>query len=576
MIIDMHDFGLKEGPEHDNAIAVYWGLKACRNEPGAVLRFPQGTYHFRPEKATERFLYITNHDQGGTRRIAFPIAGFEGLTIDGQGSAFIFHGPMIPFLVEGSKGVTLKNVTVDWERPMFDQGTVAAVGDDWFDIRLRDGVEHEFRDNRLFFRFGGRMEPVWGLHDIDPATMAHAYGSGDRISWSSFARLSMEQAAPGVARVTGPIRHMPKEGHLIAMRFGRRENPGVFLKDSEDIRIERVTVHHAPGMGLVAQRCADIALERFDVKLRERSGRVVTATADAVHFTNCRGAIVIEHCLFENQLDDPCNVHGIYSGIVERLSDRTVLVRYLESMTIGIGVAEPGDTMRFVRRESLLGYAEGVVDDVSPINGTFVAVTFKEPLPDTIGEGDVLENATWNADLTVRHCTVRANRARGFLITTPGKVLLESNTISAPGAGIKISGDANSWYESGAVRDVTIRGNVFLDCNTCPDWGRAVIDIDPEIEEPERFDCYHRNIRIEDNTFRTFDTGLVYGRSVDGFTFRRNTIERPRHYPARGTQKHAIELTAARNVDIADNVCADGPGTALVGTDEYPIGGGKR
>jgi hypothetical protein len=40
-------------------------------------------------------------------------------------------------------------------------------------------------------------------------------------------------------------------------------------------------------------------------------------------------------------------------------------------------------------------------------------------------------------------------------------VLIENNRFPSSGSAILIAGDANAWYESGAVRDVTIRGHVF-------------------------------------------------------------------------------------------------------------------
>jgi hypothetical protein len=452
----------------DCTVAVVRALRACAEQGIRVLRFPKGTYRFRPEKAYEQHYFITNHDQGGTRKTAFPIISLQGLTIDGAGSEFLFEGPMIPFVIEGSSDVTLRDMMIDWVRPMFEQGVVVEAADDSFLVRLAAGVPYKAVDGRLFFEFGGRMEPVWGLHDIDPATKAHAYQSGDRISWSSFRRLRIDEVEPRLFRVSGELRHVPMIGHIVTMRFGRRENPGIFLKDSAGVRIENVTLHHAPGMGLVAQRCADIRLDRFDVRLREGSERVVTATADATHFTGCRGPIIVERCLFENQLDDPLNVHGIYARIVERVSDRVLLVKLIHDMQKGVDIAGPGDTLQFVRCDSLLGYGQAVVESAVRLNGDYAAITFSEPLPDSIVLQDVVENVTWCPDLTIRECTVRANRARGFLITTPGSVLVEDNRISAPGAGIKISGDANSWFESGAVRDVTIRRNVFGDCNSIP------------------------------------------------------------------------------------------------------------
>ena len=196
---------------------------------------------------------------------------------------------------------------------------------------------------------------------------------------------------------------------------------------------------------------------------------------------------------------------------------------------------------------------------VEVINSQICRITFDSPLPDDVKEGDAVENMSWIPDLVIRNCTVRGNRARGFLITTSGKVLVEGNYMRTPGAAIKISGDARSWFESGAVRDVTIRGNTFEDCNGAyPQWGKAAIDIDPEIKNPAQYgDAYHRNIRIEDNFFRTFHGGIVKGHSVDGFIFRGNTIERTFTYPRSEGVKHAIELDACTNVEIGDNQTDD-------------------
>ncbi|MDF2726388.1 MAG: hypothetical protein K0Q59_6066, partial [Paenibacillus sp.] len=242
-------------------------------------------------------------------------------------------------------------------------------------------------------------------------------------------------------------------------------------------------------------------------------------------------------------------------------------------MTKGVPIAAEGDRLRFVNRDSLLGFGEGAAARVFTLNADYQLVRFEGRLPDQLRAGDFVENASCNPNLTVRHCTARANRARGFLITTSGRVLLEHNTISAPGAAIKISGDANSWYESGAVNDVTIRHNRFLSCNTCcPDWGRAVIDIDPEIAEPEAHGgCFHRNIRIEDNRFETFDIGLVYGHSIDGFSFRNNRVVRTDDYPMHRHMKQAIQLKAVRNVDISDNEAPEDGDAVRLGSEDYSL-----
>ncbi|GIP31869.1 right-handed parallel beta-helix repeat-containing protein [Paenibacillus sp. J2TS4] len=555
MWVNAEQFGAKPESGYDNTLAVKSALEYCKTLEGATLVFPQGTYHFWPDKAFEQQLFISNHDQEGLRRIAFRLEGMKDLTIDGQGSELIFHGPIIPFMIDCCHGVTIRRMTVDWQEPMFAQGVVLRAESGSFDIRVPEGRSYQVENETLSFHFGGRMEHVWGLNEFDPRTKAPAYQSGDRLSWGAYGKLRAEESSPGVITFHGVTAHMPQVGNIVVMRFGRRENPAFFVQGGEEIHLESILIHHAPGMGLIAQRCTNIHLERFDVMLRSGTDRLVTATADATHFVYCRGQVTIDHCLFENQLDDPCNVHGIYARIAEQWGDNQLLVELVHGMAKGINIAASGDRIGFVRRDSLLTYASSRVIAVESLNKDYILFTFEQPLTDEIQVHDVIENQEWSPDLTVSHSVVRANRARGFLITTSGNVLLEHNRISAPGSGVKISGDAKSWFESGAVKQVTIRHNEFTDCNyCCPDWGRAVIDIDPEIEHPDRYaECYHRNIRIEDNRFATFDVGIVYGLSIDGFTFTRNVIESSDSYPPHQVMKYPIELKACKNISISQN-----------------------
>ena len=60
-------------------------------------------------------------------------------------------------------------------------------------------------------------------------------------------------------------------------------------------------------------------------------------------------------------------------------------------------------------------------------------------------------------------------------------------------SGIFIADDARSWFESGMVRDVTIRNNNFIEC------GAPVILIAPENKCNDGY--VHRNITITNNLF---------------------------------------------------------------------------
>jgi len=107
-------------------------------------------------------------------------------------------------------------------------------------------------------------------------------------------------------------------------------------------------------------------------------------------------------------------------------------------------------------------------------------------------------------------------RARGVLVSTPGRVLIERNRFASSGSAVLIAGDANYWYESGAGRDVTIRGNVFAPaCLGSPyQFGEGIVSVYPEIPAPDTAFPFHRNIRIEDNEFHPSDYPVLYAKSV--------------------------------------------------------------
>ena len=92
-------------------------------EGNLTLLFPKGEYHFSRTYARAKYHAVTNHDNG-YKYFAFPLEGMRNVTVDGQGSEFIFHDVMTPFLVEGSQNVLITNFTIDWEEPFYIQGEV--------------------------------------------------------------------------------------------------------------------------------------------------------------------------------------------------------------------------------------------------------------------------------------------------------------------------------------------------------------------------------------------------------------------------------------------------------------------
>jgi hypothetical protein len=197
----------------------------------------------------------------------------------------------------------------------------------------------------------------------------------------------------------------------------------------------------------------------------------------------------------------------------------------------------------------------GVLQSFTTINKDTFFVQFNDEIPEQVQKGYALENLTWVPSATITNCFVGSCRARGFLISTPGKVIIENNVFETSGSAILIAGDANYWYESGAVTYLLIRNNEFkAPCNSSSyQFCEAVISIYPEIPEPDSLQPFHKNITIEGNSFNPSDYPVLYALSIDSLRFTGNTITKSNLHTSWHYNKQTITLDACRNVEISGN-----------------------
>ena len=532
----------------DASLMVLDALRACRAGGARRLVFPRGVYHFRPDRASEHYLFVSNNDEG-LKRVALPIVDVQDLEIDGQGSTFVFHGYVTPFAVLGSRRIAIRNLVVDWARPFHSEGRVTAVRDDGVDVRFDDQYPYTVRHGRLGFTGEGTdAYRVGNVLEFDPVRRETAFLARD--NYAAGTGLHAEDLGGGHVRLTLPFTSRPTVGNVLVFQDTRRHCPAVVISDSADVALSDVTLHHCGGMGVIAQWTRDVTLERVRVTPPAGGGRVVSLTADATHFVNCAGTVRLSDCLFENQMDDATNVHGIYGQVTAVVAGDAVEVRSMHHQQWGVDVARAGDKVELVRSDTLLSHHEAIVRSVHRLNKEYVRLTFDAPLPPDVRPGDCVGNLSWQADVVIERCVARGNRARGFLLSTAGNVRVEGNTFHTPGAAILIAGDANFWFESGAVRDVTIRGNTFDNCNFGV-WGRACIDVQPEIRPEHRGGpAYHRDVVVEENLFRAFDGRLARVECVDGLVFRNNRVVRSTDYPPQHTAATPVQHDHCRRVSI--------------------------
>ncbi|WP_256011716.1 right-handed parallel beta-helix repeat-containing protein [Desertivirga xinjiangensis] len=479
--------------------------------------------------------------QEGTSNVALHLQGMKNVTIDGKGASLVFHGKMKPFLIRECTDTEIKNISIDWQRPFISQAEIINTNNEYIDIKInKEEYPYRFENGMLTFygeNWSSRLEsPFTNLHTLyDKVNKEIVYRTRDNPLGNIFLGKA-EEIQPGLLRFYGKTAFIPDAGTIVTLYHGRYITPGIEINRSKNTVLEHVTVYHALSHGILGERSENITVRNSSMTINEKKGRVFSTIADASHFTNCRGKIIVDSCGHAGMGDDFLNCHGIYVKALKRVDDRT-----LEVSTTGryrLQLLEEGDEIYFVGSTSL--QRESFTTSVTKIEAVHSGnrllsyrLTMQDKLPEQIGAGYYLENKTWSASLEIRNCQIlKKHRARGILVTTPNDVIIENNYFRTAGAAILIEGDLNHWFESGANNHVIIRNNVFEDClSSGPEWGEAVITITPSIRPSGmRTIPYHRNIRIENNQFKHYDRSLLYARSVDNLSFKGNKVEKTDTY----------------------------------------------
>lgn len=563
--------------------SVHRMLQEARKYEDVRIIIDEGEYHFYPEKAFEKYCYVSNHDNT-MRRIAFPLIDFSNLEIEGRNARFIFHGPMMPFDIEDSRNIKISGITIDWHIPLHSEALI--IGNDennhTFDINISAQYPYVIRNNELFFIKEGYEHDLGDAILFDPKRKAVAYNTlnytpldrsrrvpvrnKEQFDFQNYvdfksppyvyqdmeSTLKAEEIKPGIVRITTP-RPVPPVGMVLVCK-GRNGNNrianAIHIIKSRNVELRDITIYHAGGMGVIGERSVDILLENVKVLTNPESGRMVSTTADATHFVNCKGFVKLSNCVFKHMLDDGTNVHGSFVIVDHVISPNTLGVRVGHYQQGGFIFAEKGDEIGFLNaEESTVPKFTAKVKSVDIINERYYTISFEEDVAKKVTTDFVLENLDWYPELTITNCVIADNRARGILLSTPKKTIVENNFFSNMMSAILVPVELSWWYESGQAQDVIIRNNKFGDC--CYGGGeRPVILINTTLDKT---DYSFGKIVIDGNEFNQFDSAILWANGVKELEFTRNRITNSKTFKPLYPDLPVLKFDHIENLKISSN-----------------------
>lgn len=559
--IYISDFGLKPYSYENSVAQLQAAIEACKQKGAKVLSFSKGRYDIWPEGAVRKEFYISNTSTekecpSKIKTIGLLFNKMRNLKVEGNGALLMFHGKMTTIVLDSCQDVTLEGLSVDFERPAGSELHYEYVGENYVDVSVHRDTKYEIVNGKLNLYGEGWKSNKNHCIEYDGQTETCHYSQG----WKVLSNLHAQEIVAGRVRFTTLPGFQPKQGNTLTIRDVIRDQVGMFIHGSKNVVLKDMRMHYMHGLGIISQYSDNITMCRVKCMPEPKSGRLLAASADMMHFSGCRGRLLIDSCYFAGAQDDAINIHGTNLKVVEKVSSNTLNMRFSHGQSYGFQAYFTGDTVAFVKATTMERLSTASVHSVKRLSDRIWQVKFDREVPEWLEiNHDCVENLTYTPSVEIRNNYFTRTSTRGTLVTTPRKVVIEKNTYYKVGmSAILIEGDAEGWFESGPVNDVLIRENTFVDCAYNGGPGNAVIAINPSNSVINANRPVHKNIRIENNLFKSFNTPLLFAKSTEGILFANNTVERTMQLRFSAKNDIMFYLNGCKDVTIRNVICKEG------------------
>ena len=512
LTISVSEFGAIANDGQNDLPALRKALDACREKKGITLHFPPGRYDIRDEGAVKLMESVMSGQMGNNPEKAIfrpyfeyvrglDFTSMESITVEAYGAEMIIDGWMEPVSLEDCRNIAIEGLTIDYKRAPYSIGTIIDIKDEYFDVQF---------------------DPKYPISQSMPIPRVTIWDTeADRMMGECLYPESNQVIGDQTLRVFAPA-PAAALGELALCNHSFHFRPAILIHEAEDIKLEKVTIHSQPGMGIVGHRSKNLTFQ--NLRVIPRAGSRMSTNTDATHFTSCSGFIHFEGCQFEGQGDDSTNIHNYYYSFLSQeprahLAGANTYEITLEAPTGThaqvLDYPDPGDRLEVVEIETLRAVDEVTVTEIrnDPQNWrSWVALDHPLQVP---LEDHYLINVSRLPKVRIINCQIRSHRARAILIKTRD-VLIEGCTIQdTTGTAIHV-GAEGWWHEGPASADVRIRFNRILDCGFGEGTQNHSSGISVNVKA-DRADVpgVHKRILVEGNQIRV-PRGTRHGIFVGG------------------------------------------------------------
>ena len=497
------------GIDNNASVFVVKALEEMKHDGGELV-FEKGEYHFYTD-GTYVGDFVTSNSGSGVKHVAFPFVDAKNITVDGNGSLFVVHEGVFPFLMYRAENITVKNFTMDTFLLPYCEFDVVSKDNDGFEIKIDKNITpYKIEDGHVVFLREDKIlttaDRKLSLHAVAVHKVMYLFAGDSTASTENlpaqFMLTDAEDRGETIYfkyRDDNPSKCFYEIGEAMTINLEeKRERHCFFTGYSDGITIENATVRRGGGMGVLGMVTDNITVKGFKTDTSYH-GNLFSLTADAMHFINCSGKLEITDCDISAFMDDVCNIHGTYN-IVENLDGNNLFVRYGHEAHAGQCQYINGDILDIINNETLEKVAEArfvsceiISEDKMKLRLELDFINGRE----NVKNGFFVENPGRMPEVLVKGN--RLGKFPHFRISGAKKMVCEDNFMYDFQVAFYVCDLAVYWYESGRVRDLTIRNNVF-DNTRKPDFG-PFISVGVSGYNYDNAPAIHDVIKIENNRF---------------------------------------------------------------------------
>lgn len=612
-IINIADFGADSFGYEDSGkafIKVFEYIKEVnKNFNKIILNMDKGIYRITKSNAIEKVIHISNTDsiKYPNKKIGILIDNIDNLTIEGNNSEILFEGDMMSIGIIQSKNIMINDLSIDFKMPTTTEMTIFDY--DYkrhtIDYFIPNYMTYEIIDNhiRWFIKDSNENIEYWCELDAHKNYAIPVKYSSHMISRNYYSNQSPFEDVTSITKLdNGLVRFTYKSMSKISPEIGMvyelvsnsvRPTAGALISESMNVKLNNVRITYMNGFGFLVQMSENIYFDKLKMLNLPNTGKFTTSYADGIHVSGAKGKIEITNSIFNNTHDDPINIHGTFVRVENIIDERTLKLRYIHEQQGGFKQFYPGDKVLFYSRKDLTSSDNETYYTVENVIGPneddlkSMIVCFREILPKYLEEKlyrdngkvegkYVAENVTYTPDVLIKGNKFINVFTRSILVTSREKIVIENNLFKpSTMATLFFSNDSDNWYESGPIRDLTIRNNIFYVDSIGRTWWKyaPAIYFYPVTFQKGKNDIsktIHKNINIENNIFYLGSDGALRAENVENFRFvnnqlfkikaslEKNILEIPNGPEnSNGSNKNLLEFQNSKNIIIKDNIYND-------------------